>query len=109
MTTSAVTNQSMTDKVKNVGLMFFGAVIILVCLALFGSNIYIFTIFLCLYIGIYAIVVIIYLYKKANVNNPEFNLIINVSMYTICLIFAIALYAVYLMNASYNYRIPSKY
>lgn len=102
-------DKTLGDKIKNVGLIFFGAIIIVICLALFRSNIYVFTVFLCLYIGIYAIVVIIYLYKKANDGNPEFNLIINVSLYTICLILSIAVFAIFLMNASAQYRYSSKF
>lgn len=99
----------LSEKLKNVGLIFFGAIIIVICLALFRSNIYVFTVFLSLYVGIYAVIVVIYLYKKVNDGNPEFNIIINVSLYTICLILTIALFSIFLMNASAQYKYSSKY
>lgn len=102
-------NKPLADKVKNVGLMFLGGLIIVISLALFNANIYVFTIFLSLYIGVYSIIVIIYLYKKANSSNPEFNLIINVSLFTICLLVAVAAFALILMNGSTNYKYSSKY
>lgn len=98
-----------SSKVKDMSLIFLGTIIIVVCLALFRSNMYIFTVFLCLYIGMYSIVIIIYLYKKSNQNTPEFNLIINVSMYSICLILCIIVYAIYLMMGSTNYRFQTRY
>jgi hypothetical protein len=97
------------DKIKNVGLIFLGAVIIVICLALFKSNMYVFMVFMCLYIGIYAIIVVIYLYKKVSDENQEFNILINVSLYTVCLIVCIAIFAIYLMNASTQYRYSSRY
>lgn len=101
--------KTLSEKVKNVGLMFLGGIIIVISLALFNANIYVFTIFLSLYIGIYSVVVVIYLYKKASSTNPEFNLIINVSLFTIVLLICVAAFALFLMNGSTKYTLSSKY
>lgn len=102
-------NTSVGKKLAAVSLMFFGAIIGIISLLLFKSNVYIFTIFISLYFIIYCIVIIVYLYRKTNVNNPEFNMIINTSMYSICLLISIIAVAIYLMNASNQYKYASKY
>lgn len=101
--------RTLAERVKNVGLIFFGAVIVVICLALFRSNVYIFTVFFCIYFGIYAVVVIVYLYRWANSGSREFNLLINISLYTVCLILSVAVFAIFLMNASAQYKAPLKF
>lgn len=103
------TSNTLSTRIKYIALAFFGAIIIIVGLALFKANIYVFTVFLCMYIGIYSTLVIIYLNQKTDHNNPELGLLINVSMYTICLIIAIAIFAIILMNDSAQFRTPTKY
>lgn len=99
--------KSLSEKLKNVGLILFGAIIVVVCLVLYRFNIYIFTVFLCLYVGVYAIIIIIYLYKKVNDGNPEFNILINVSLYTVCLILSVAMFSVFLLNSNVQQRYSS--
>lgn len=100
---------SLGTKVKFIVLAFLGVIIIIVGLALFKANIYVFTVFLCMYIGIYSTLIIIYLNKKTEHNNPELNMLINVAVYTICLILCVAIYAIISMNESAQFRSPSKY
>lgn len=98
MANEQTTNVSASKKIATVSLAFLGAIIGIICLILLKKNTHIFTIFLSLYFSIYAIIVIVYLYKKTNVNNPEFNMIINISMYSLCLLICIIGYTIFLMN-----------
>uniref|UniRef100_A0A6C0BFP3 Uncharacterized protein n=1 Tax=viral metagenome TaxID=1070528 RepID=A0A6C0BFP3_9ZZZZ len=102
-------NEPFGAKLKDVSLIFFGAVIVVICLALYISNIYIFTVFICLYFGLYAIIVIIYLYKKANSNTTEFDMVINISLYTICLIVSLIIFTLYMMVNNSKYKVSSRY
>jgi multidrug efflux pump subunit AcrB len=102
-------NEPFGSKLKDVSLIFFGAIIVVICLALYRSNIHIFTVFLCLYFGMYAIIVIIYLYKKTNSNTTEFDMVINISLYTICLIVSLILFTLYTMVKNSNYKMSSRY
>lgn len=98
------TNVNAGKKIAAVSLAFLGAIIGIICLVLLKQNTHIFTIFLSLYFSIYSIIVIVYLYKKTNVNTPEFNMIINISMYSLCLLICIVGFTIYLMNSKASYK-----
>ena len=85
------------SKFALVALIFLGAIIGGVCLLLMKSNLYIYTIFMSLYICIYSIIIIVYLYKHVNTSTSGFNILVNMSMYTMCLVISVAIFAVYLM------------
>ena len=74
------------DKVKNIGFIALGAIILAVHVAIFRLNNYMFTVIMCLYIIGYSILVIVLLYKNKNCyNQNDFDTLLNMSMYTVFL------------------------
>lgn len=107
--TNVTQSSDFNRKMRNVGLIFLGAIIIVITLAIYKSNVYIFIVFFSMYVAIFCIVIVIYLYKKVSTTNPEFNFIVNVALYTICFAVAIIFFSIYLFTQAANFKITSKY
>lgn len=76
------------DKLTTVGLVVLGGVIFAINIGLYIWNKYMFNIFLCLYILIYALLITIYLYRKKDCfdsNKNAFNILTYFSIYTMIL------------------------
>lgn len=76
------------DKLTTVGLVVLGGVIFAVNIALYIWNKYMFNIFLCLYVLVYALLITIYLYRKKDCfdsNKNAFNVLTYFSIYTMIL------------------------
>lgn len=109
-----MTTKTLGDRVKEAMLIFLGAVLLVVCLALMASNMNGFIVFFALYVGMFIVIYMVYLYKKITVKDKEFNTIINISIYTLCLLLVIIMFCIYQMlqvdpNAPQGYIAPSPY
>jgi CDP-diglyceride synthetase len=85
---SSTTSSDFYSKLKNFGMLIAGAAILGVHVGLFYWNNYIFNIFVCLYITLFAVLVTVLLYKnKSCFNNATraFNIITYFAFYTIFL------------------------
>lgn len=79
-------DDSFKKKITNISMLFLGGVILLVHLLLFKFNKYLFTIFICLYIITYSILITVFLYKKKEcAQGAEFNILVYFSIYTIAM------------------------
>jgi RsiW-degrading membrane proteinase PrsW (M82 family) len=74
------------DRIKNIGLIALGAIILAVHVVVFRLNQYMFTVIMCIYIIGYTILVIVLMYKNKNCyDNSDFDILINMSAYTLFL------------------------
>lgn len=109
-----MTTKTLGDRVKDALLIFLGAVLLVICLALMKSNMNGFIVFFALYVGMFIVIYMVYLYKKITVKDKEFNTIINISIYTLCLLLVIIMFCIYQMmqvdpNAPQGYMSPTSY
>jgi hypothetical protein len=74
------------DKVKNILLIAVGAIILALHVVVFKMNQYMFSILMCIYIIAYTILVIVIMYKnKSCYNTQDFDILLNMSAYTMFL------------------------
>lgn len=74
------------DKVKNIGLLALGAVILGLHVLIYNLNQYMFTVLMCIYIIAYTILVIVISYKnKKCYDTKDFDILVNMSAYTLFL------------------------
>lgn len=94
------------DKVKNMGLLVLGAAILAIHVFIFRMNQYMFTVIMCLYIIAYSVLVIVLMYKNKNCYRQEdFDILLNMSLYTVFLEVFLALLSFWFMwRASGGYR-----
>ena len=109
-----MTTKTLGDRVRDALLIFLGAVLLVICLALMNSNMNGFIVFFALYVGMFIVIYMVYLYKKITVKDKEFNTIINISIYTLCLLLVIIMFCIYQMmqvdpNAPQPYMSPASY
>lgn len=97
------------DKIRNIGLLALGALILAIHVLIFRANQYMFTVIMCLYIIGYTILVIVIAYKNKNCHDSrDFDLLLNMSVYTIVLeIFLILLALSFLIYKSMKYSSSS--
>lgn len=81
------------ERVKTIGFLVLGAVILGVHALIFKLNQYMFTVIMCIYIIGYTILVIVLMYKnKKCYDSNDFDILLNMSFYTVFLeLFLIAL------------------
>ena len=71
---------------KNIGMLVLGALILVIHAVIFNLNQYMFTIIMCIYIIGYTILVIVIMYKyRTNLSISDFNILMNMSFYTLFL------------------------
>jgi hypothetical protein len=88
-------------------LIFLGAILLVICIALMYSNMSAFIVFFSLYIGMFIVILMVYLYKKISTRDKEFNTVISISIYTLCLLIVVVLYCIYQMLSTDNTSPPS--
>lgn len=82
------------DKVRNMGMLVLGAIILAVHVLIFRSNQHMFTVVMCLYIIGYSVLVIVLMYKNRGCyRQPDFDVLLNMSLYTVFLEVFLALLA----------------
>jgi hypothetical protein len=84
--TTTTTSSDIYSKLKSFGMLFAGALILGLHVGLYYLNVHVFNIFVCLYILLFAILVLVILYqdKACFANQPKrFNFLTYLAFYTI--------------------------
>ena len=100
-------DKTLGEKLKDAMLIFLGAILLVICIALMYSNMSAFIVFFSLYIGMFIVVMMIYLYKKITTKDKEFNTVISISIYTLCLLIVVVIFCIYQMLNSNTATYPS--
>lgn len=110
-TANTSVNEDMKKKARDIGLIVGGAVIVLVQLVLYKYNAPLYSAFLSLYTLVFAVIVLIYIYKERS-QSPDatsktyFNIVSYISFYTIFLqlgLLALSIFAFIKLNNRPNY------